>query len=170
VQYTTVSTNTRRTTTQELLKESARGAGFNFQIKNYEAGVLFGDVLPRGRFTMGDYAQGGSPDPSPTATFGCAAIPTSANGFAGGNYNHWCNQQANQLMLQSDQALDQNERRDLLDQVYDLGAQDIVSLPLYVLPNVSAWRTDKIAGPIGDWNPTIYGLFWNMNEWYLARS
>jgi hypothetical protein len=43
-----------------------------------------------------------------------------------------------------------------------------MSLPLYVLPNVSAWRTDKIAGPIGTWNPTIYGLFWNMNEWYVA--
>jgi hypothetical protein len=73
-------------------------------------------------------------------------------------------------MSQSDQALDQATRQDLMNQLYALQASDFMSLPLYVLPNVSAWRTDKIAGPVGDWNPTIYGLFWNMSEWYLASS
>jgi peptide/nickel transport system substrate-binding protein len=168
VQYTTVSTNTRRTTTQELLKESALQAGFDFSIKNYDAGVLFGDVGPRGKFVMADYASGGSPDPSVTATFSCNVIPTQANNFGGGNWNRWCNPQADQLMKDSDQELDQTKREDLMDQFYQLQAQDAMSLPLYVLPNVSAWRTDKIAGPIGTWNPTIYGLFWNMNEWYVA--
>jgi peptide/nickel transport system substrate-binding protein len=170
VQYSTVSTNTRRTTTQELLKQSALQAGFNFSIKNYEAGVLFGDVGPRGKFVMADYASGGSPDPSVTATLGCSAIPTEANGFGGGNWNRWCNQQADQLMRQSDQELDQQKREQLMTQLYQIQASDFVSLPLYVLPNVSAWRTDKVAGPIGEWNPTIYGLFWNLGEWYVANS
>src|SRR5206468_10205200 len=148
VQYTTVSTNTRRTTTQELLKQSALVAGFEFSVKNYEGGTLFGDVGPKGTFSMADYASGGSPDPSITATLGCAAIPTAANSFGGGNWNRWCNRQADQLMRQSDRELDQAKREALMSQIYTLEAQDFVSLPLYVLPNVSAWRTDKIAGPI----------------------
>ncbi|HEY3211246.1 MAG TPA: ABC transporter substrate-binding protein, partial [Actinomycetota bacterium] len=42
IEYSTVATNTRRTTTQELLKDKAKDAGIEFKIKNYEAGVLFG--------------------------------------------------------------------------------------------------------------------------------
>jgi peptide/nickel transport system substrate-binding protein len=168
VQYSTVSTNTRRTTTQELLQPKAKDAGFQFQIKNYDAGTLFGDIGPHGKFTMADYATGGSVDPSISGSFGCDVIPTSANQFAGGNWNHWCNQQATDLMKQSDQELDQTKRLDLLNQVYALEAQDFLSLPLYVLPNVGAWRTDKIAGPIADYIPSNLGMFYNMNEWYLA--
>src|SRR5438094_59282 len=68
VEYSTVSTNTRRTTTQQLLQSKAKDAGFAFKIKNYEAGVLFGDIGPHGKFTMADYATGGSVDPSDTAS------------------------------------------------------------------------------------------------------
>ena len=78
-QYSTVSTNTRRTTTQELLQPKAKDAGFQFQIKNYDAGTLFGDIGPHGKFTIADYATGGSVDPSITSSFGCDAIPTKDN-------------------------------------------------------------------------------------------
>jgi peptide/nickel transport system substrate-binding protein len=170
VEYSTVATNTRRTTTQELLKDKAKDAGIEFKIKNYDAGVLFGDVAPHGKFTIADYATGGSVDPSITASFGCDAIPTDANKFAGGNWNHWCNDQADTLMSQSDQELDPAKRLDLLSQVYQLEATDFLSLPLYVLPNVGAWRTDQIAGPITDYIPSNLGMFYNMNEWYKAGA
>ena len=52
VQYSTVSTNTRRTTTQELLQPKAKDAGIQFQIKNYDAGTLFGDIGPHGKYTI----------------------------------------------------------------------------------------------------------------------
>src|SRR4029453_7205572 len=58
IEYSTVSTNTRRTTTQELLQDKALDAGFQFKIKNYEAGELFGDIGPKGKFTIADFAQG----------------------------------------------------------------------------------------------------------------
>jgi peptide/nickel transport system substrate-binding protein len=170
IEYSTVSTNTRRTTTQELLKESALAAGFQFKIKNYEAGVLFGDIGPHGQFTMADYATGGSVDPSVTASFACENIPTQENDFGGGNWDHWCNQQATDLMHQSDQELDVVARGDLLNQVYGLEAQDFISLPLYVLPNVGVWREDKIGGPIDAYIPSNLGMFYNMNEWYLLSS
>jgi peptide/nickel transport system substrate-binding protein len=170
VEYSTVATNTRRTTTQELLKDKAKDAGIEFKIKNYDAGVLFGDVAPHGKFTVADYATGGSVDPSITASFGCNAIPTKDNSFAGGNWNHWCNQQADTLMSQSDQELDPAKRLDLLTQVYGLEVTDFLSLPLYVLPNVGAWRTDQIDGPITDYIPSNLGMFYNMNEWFQAGA
>ena len=170
IEYSTVSTNTRRTTTQELLQPDALKAGVKFKIKNYEAGVLFGDVGPKGKFTMADYATGGSPDPSITSSYSCNAIPTAANSYGGGNWNQWCNQQASDLMSQSDQELDATKRLDLMNQIYALEKQDFLSLPLYQLPNVGAWRTDKIAGPISDYIPSNLGMFYNMNYWYAASS
>lgn len=170
IEYSTVSTNTRRTTTQELLKEDALKAGVDFKIKNYEAGILFGDVGPKGKYTMADYATGGSVDPSITASFSCDVIPTEANDFGGGNWQRWCNEDASALMSESDQTLDPAARLALLDQVYALEQQDFLSLPLYVLPNVGAWRADKIGGPIADWIPSNLGMFHNMNEWYLVQS
>ena len=32
---------------------------------------------------------------------------------------------------------------------------------------MTMWRTDHIAGPIGLFNSSPYGTFFNMNEWYL---
>jgi peptide/nickel transport system substrate-binding protein len=168
VEYSTVSDNTRRTTTQELLQNKVTAAGFAFKIKNYEAGILFGDVGPKGKFTVADYATGGSVDPSITSTLACENIPTKKNQFGGGNWNHWCDQQATNLMHQSDRELDQSNRLNLLTQIYHAETKDFVSLPLYVLPNVGAWRKDKIAGPVSAYIPSNLGMFWNMNQWYLA--
>jgi len=169
VEYSTVSTNTRRTTTQELLQDKALDAGFQFKIKNYEAGELFGDIGPKGKFTMADFAQGGSVDPGVTGTFSCDVIPKAPD-FGGGNWNHWCNQDATALMKQSDQELDPAARADLFNQIYGLEVQDFLSLPLYVLPSVGAWREDKIGGPIADYIPSNLGMFFNMNSWYLIAG
>src|SRR5262249_19807029 len=130
IEYSTVSDNTRRTTTEELLQNKVGAAGFAFQIKNYEAGVLFNDVGPKGTFTIADYASGGSAEPSVTATCSCDAIPTRQNGFAGGNWDRWCDSQADALMKSSDQELDAQKRLQDFSQLYALEAKDLISLPL----------------------------------------
>jgi peptide/nickel transport system substrate-binding protein len=165
VDYSTVSTNARRIQAQQLLRDQALPAGFEFHFRNADAGTLFGDRGPHGDFGMADYASGGSADPSVTSTLACESIPTKTNDFVGGNWNRWCDQAATDLMHQSDGELDPNMRLALMDQIYAAQAQDFLSLPLYVLPDLAAWRTDRIAGPIGDYNGTVYGLFFNMNEW-----
>jgi peptide/nickel transport system substrate-binding protein len=169
IEYSTVSDNTRRTTTQQLLQDKALAAGIKFKVKNYEAGVLFGDIGPKGKFTIADFAQGGSVDPGVTGTLSCDVIPRAPD-FGGGNWNHWCNKDADALLHQSDQALDIATRADLLGQIYNLEATDFMSLPLYVLPSVGAWREDKIGGPIDAYIPSNLGMFFNMNAWYLLSS
>jgi peptide/nickel transport system substrate-binding protein len=169
VAYSTVSTNDRRLQGQQLLKDRALPAGFEFLAKNAESGVLFGDRVPRGDFGMADYAAGGAADPSVTSTLACESIPTKANGFIGTNFTRWCDQRATDLMHQSDGELDPSRRLQLMEQIYAIEAQDFLSLPLYVLPDLAGWRTDRIAGPIGEYNGTLYGLFFNMNEWSVVR-
>jgi peptide/nickel transport system substrate-binding protein len=169
VDYSTVSTNDRRLQAQQLMKDQALPAGFEFRTRNAEAGTLFGDRGPHGDFGMADYATGGSADPSVTSTLACDSIPTKATGFIGGNWNRWCDQRATRLMHQSDGELDPSQRLALMDQVYAIQARDFLSLPLYVLPDLAAWRSDRIAGPVGEYNGTLYGLFFNMNEWSAVR-
>ena len=70
-------------------------------------------------------------------------------------------------MQLSDRELDPQRRLALMERIFELQAQNFVSLPLYVLPVISAWRTDKIAGPIGRYSSTPYGMFFNMNEWFV---
>ena len=169
VDYSTVSTNDRRLEGQKLLKDQALPAGFDLRIKNYEAGTLFGDLGPHGQFMMAEYATGGNADPSVTYTLACESFPTNENDYVGGNWNRWCDRRATDLMHQSDKEIDPEKRLQLMSQIYAIEAEDFLSLPLYVLPDLAAWRTDRIAGPIGEFNGTPYGLFFNMNEWSAVQ-
>jgi len=170
IPWSTVAGNARRETTQALELEKAKACGVKLVVKNYEATDLFSNKLPKGDYVMGEYAQGGSPDPAITSILACDQFPTAANSYAGSNYNRWCNEDATAAMKSSDQELDVNKRVALLQQVYAAEAADFVGLPLYVLPAVSAWRADKLAGPVGAWNSSIYGVFWNIDEWYCAKA
>ena len=165
------TTKPRRITTQALLKEGLTAAGFNVTTKALDATLLFETKLPHGDFQLADFAEGGIPDPTVTGNMSCSFIPTAKNGYAGSNDFHWCNKQASTLMGQSDGTVDPTARRALLDQVYALEASDFApGIPLYVLPNVTAWRTDKLAGPVGIWNPTVYGGWYNAQDWYCAKA
>ncbi|TMK86642.1 MAG: hypothetical protein E6G44_02435 [Actinobacteria bacterium] len=168
VEYSTVSTNERRLRIQQLLKGRALPAGFVFLIKNFDSGVLFDHIGPRGLFTMAEYSSEVAPDPSVTREFGCENIPVQRTGFTGDNWIHWCNQNANDLMHRSDRTLQVEQRIQLMDEIYRLEARDFISIPLYVEPEMAAWRTDRIAGPIGEFAGSQEGLFFNMNEWYRA--
>jgi peptide/nickel transport system substrate-binding protein len=170
IEYSTRSGSTLRDAVQPLIKDKALAAGFDLEIDNYEAQQFYSTELPRGKFTMAEYMYLSSADPGITWLLACGSIPTKANGFIGANYNRWCDPHATDLMHQADAELDPARRLALLDQVYDLEAKAFVSLPLYSSPVIGAWRADRIAGPIGDFNGSLNGLFFNMNEWSLAGA
>lgn len=168
LEFSTTVEDTRRTSGQELIKEGMKGTGFDILIDNYEAAVLFTDVVPTGDFTLTEYARG-DVDPSVTGFLACESIPSEENGFAGGNWSFWCNEEATELMHQADQELDTEARVALMNRVYELEAQDFLMLPLYVLPVVAAWRSDRIGGPIDEYISSLLGTYANANEWYLVE-
>lgn len=163
--YSTVAGNTRREATQQLLKERARPAGFDFRVKNYDAGVLFGDIGPKGEFHIADYAIGPVVDPSFTANFHCDNIPSEENEFAGGNWSQWCNQEASELMDSSDSLFDTAERQEQITRIQELYREDVASVPLYALPNVIVWRTDQVEGPVDEYAAHAYSAFFNIFDW-----
>jgi peptide/nickel transport system substrate-binding protein len=163
IEYWAHTLSPRLKATQELVIERARAAGFSLVPREFESAGFF-DIR---NTPLADYGSGGLVDPSVTHLFGCQEIPRREIDVSGDNYIHWCDDHADRLMRSADREADPDRRLDLMEAVYQLEADDFISLPLYVLPATSAWRMDRIAGPIGAFNSSPYGLFFNMNEWYV---
>jgi len=169
ITISTTAGNVRRATTVSLLQAKALAAGINLQIKTYVPTELFTNVAPKGDFQIALYAQGAIIDPTVTSAFSCKQIPRQANGYAGTNWDHWCNPAADDLMQQSDQELDVPKRAALIQQIAALTADELPMLPVDVLPNIAAWRTDKIAGVDESSLSSPYGFFFGMTQWYLVK-
>jgi ABC-type transport system substrate-binding protein len=167
IRQITNATSVIQTRIQELVKRQVAAAGIELKIVNFEGGVLFGSACPFATIQVTQCAKPAPSDGSITELLGCAAIPTRKTEYAGENRISWCNREADRLMRESDQELDPARRLELLSRVHEIQAEDFMGLPLFVVPVVSAWRTDKIAGPIGRYASSPYGLFFNMNEWHL---
>ena len=72
-------------------------------------------------------------------------------------------------MQDSDQELDVAKRAALIQQIAALTAQDLPMLPVDILPNIAAWRTDRVAGVDPNDLSSPYGFFFGMTTWYAAK-
>jgi peptide/nickel transport system substrate-binding protein len=163
--------NTRRQAVGALVQERIKAAGIQWTPKPNDPTDLFSNKLPKGEFQVIEYASGATVDPGPTSfSWLCGQIPTAANKYSGANYQHYCNKTIDPIMVQEDQTVDPAKRHQLNDQVYAQINKDLASLPLYPFINITAWRSDKIAGPIGAWNQASYGTYFNMDEWYSLSA
>ena len=165
--FSTTSGNKGREDSQALLKEKWKAAGIELVVKNYTSpSPIFTDILPKGNFAVSEYAQVASPDPGVTSIYACDQIPSAANQLGGQNFSFWCTQDATRLSKEADLQLDPAKREVLIKQVGDLVAKDLVWFPLYQKPLITAWRTDKVGGPVGTFNTTGLASFENMSEWH----
>lgn len=167
VEFNTTAGNKLREDTQALLKEKAKAAGIELVIKDLPATQLFEDRLPKRNFTLAEYAQVASPDPSVTAILAADQIPSAANGNSGQNFLGWKNAQATALMKESDKTIDHAQRLDMIKQINKLERQDIPWLPLIAKPLILTWHDDRLAGPIGEYAASSYSGFFNMYDWSL---
>ena len=169
IEITARATNTLRTSSENILVAGALDAGIEVRVKNIES-LIFGDLsCPFGFAQISLCPLLAEPDPTVTGMFACDHVGAPTSQVAEHNWSGWCNPKADLLMKAADRALDPARRADLMDQVYRLQAEDAIGVPLFARPAVSMWRADQIAGPIGLWNGTPYGLFFNMNEWYMVQ-
>ena len=166
--FSTTTGNKGREDSQALLKEKWKAAGIELVVKNYASpSPIFTDILPKGNFSVSEYAQVASPDPGVTSIYACDQIPSAANDFGGQNFSFWCNQDATRLTKEADLQVDPAKREALIKQVGDVVRKDLVWFPLYQKPLITAWRTDKVAGPVGTYNETGLASFENLSEWHL---
>jgi peptide/nickel transport system substrate-binding protein len=159
----------RRVRAEDILIAGARDAGFELVAENWAGDFLFGEenVCFLGGRAVDVCTLKGSVDPLKVLLFASLGDLMSC-GPGGRTSVHWCNAEASHLISAVSRIVDPAVRLDTMSLIYQLEANDAVGLPLYALPAVSAWRSDEIEGPIGLWNGTPYGLFFNMNEWYMA--
>jgi peptide/nickel transport system substrate-binding protein len=161
------SGNSRRESTQALMIPELQAAGFNVVTDNCDAACYFQQRLPALDYDLAMYINTASPDPTVTGIMACDSVPSEENGNQGQNSTGWCNEEASALMTQSDQTVDETERVDLIHQIGAFLAQDAVMLPLFQFPNIAAWRTDALSGPI-DQDAANYQAFQNIWEWTAA--
>jgi len=158
------SGNTRRESTQALMIPELQKEGFNVITDNCDAACYFQQRLPALKYDMAMYINTASPDPTVTGIMSCDQVPSAANSNQGQNSAGWCDKDASALMLQSDQTVDATKRADLIHQIAKALATDAVMLPLYQFPNIAAWRTDQVGGPV-DADAANYQAFQNINKW-----
>ncbi|GMU79105.1 MAG: hypothetical protein AMXMBFR46_18980 [Acidimicrobiia bacterium] len=165
LQVATTSGNESRELTQQLWQSQLQQAGFDLQIKNASADLLFGKMIPRGRFSIGLYAQVGTPDPGLCVVFCSENIPSKDNGFVGQNYTRLVSPAIDTPWEAADRELDVNRRVSSVRQGQAALADEAVSIPLYQLPTVFVYDAARIGGPLED--NTVEGPFWNLEQWYL---
>jgi peptide/nickel transport system substrate-binding protein len=165
--WQTVAGNARREAIQQLVIPELADLGIEVTADNSDADTLFQTRLPQLDTEIALYAQVASPDPSVTTIFACENIPSEANEFSGQNTVGWCNEDATDLMHQSDQTPITEDRLDLIHQVGDAIRADAVWLPFYQLPLITAWDSSQVGGPVGETTNSSYGGFANMYDWFI---
>ena len=159
--------NTRRENTQALLIPDMKEKGFELVVDNSDAATYFQQRLPTLDTELAMYIQTATPDPTPTGTMSCDAIPTPENP-SGQNNSGYCNEEASAVMIQSDQELDETVRVEQIHQVGKFMADDFVMVPLIQFPTMVAWRTDRIAGPIDADVSNYLSAFRNLYDWTVV--
>lgn len=169
IEWNTVAGNKRREDVQALVQEQVADFGIRFDINNLDAAELFQNRLPTLDFGMGLYANVTSPDPSVTTLYDSGQIPTEENGFSGQNAMAWDSETVTDLTRRADRELDPAARLELIHEIGAEARADVAWIPLYQLPNLTAWRSDQLGGPIGDYTASSYGGFANMYDWFLTE-
>jgi len=163
IRWVVNSGNARRENTQALMIPELKKAGFNVKADNCDAACYFQKRVPALDYDLAMYIQTAQPDPSVTSILSCAQVPGPENNNQGQNTAGWCNKDADALMKIVDNSIDEKARADATHGISKLLAQDAVMLPLFQFPNIAAWRTDQLGGPV-DADAANYRAFAN-NLW-----
>ncbi len=160
ISFSTTSDNALRETLQEVVQQQLKDVGITITINNSSAETFFGERTPDGDFEMGEWAWLANPDPTSTTLFAADQVPPD-----GQNYYRYTDEEVTELLKQSDETIDEDQRAELLRQAQDLMAEDLPIIPMYQRPEYYAW-SQELKGP--DVNPTLAGPFWNVGEWSLS--
>lgn len=161
----TTSGDTRRETTEDILRSQFEQAGFEVKTPyaNEPSNTLFGQTLPNGNYDAALVAPVFTFDPGLCNYLCSDNIPTAANQFSGQNITRISSRTLDTAWSGADRELDVDKRNRLIQDGQRMVADEVPAIPIDPLPDVGVWNGRKLRGPIGD-NPT-YGMFWNIHLW-----
>ncbi len=126
--------NKRREDTQAEFIPLLAKQGFKIVTDNSDDDTVFQKRLPAGDYDFSMFIQVASPDPTVTTILSCDSIPGPANKGQGQNDWWYCNPDADKLMKQSDEELDNAKRAPLIHQLDKILADDYLLIPLVRIP------------------------------------
>ena len=132
---------------------------------NADPATVFQKRLPALDYDLTMLITSATADPSVTWAMAGDQIPTAEHSFQGANSSGWCNEEAGELMKQSDAELDPTKRTALVNKADAIMALNVPTLPLVQKPTFLVYKT-KIKG-IRD-NSTLQGPTDNMEDWWVS--
>jgi peptide/nickel transport system substrate-binding protein len=165
IKWSVTTGNQRRADTQTEFIPLLKKEGWSISTDNSDPDTLFQQRLPAGDYDFAMFIQVTSPDPSVASILASDQIPGPANEGKGQNQWWWNNAEATTLIHKADTELDPAKRADLIHQIGKFVRDDYVTFPLYIFPALSAWRTDKVEGPIDEFINSPESNFWNIYDW-----
>jgi len=157
----TTSGNSQREQIEQLMKEQLKEAGINLEIRNYEAATLFGDILENCKFDTILFAWSANVDPDCYTLWHSKQLPPN-----GQNYPHFINARVDELIDTSRQAFDQTARKQYFDEIQEILAEEVPTMPIYYRANL-----DAAVNKLHEFkpNPTLYSNMWNCSQWWLEQ-
>ncbi|TDC18815.1 ABC transporter family substrate-binding protein [Streptomyces sp. 8K308] len=156
--------NQRRLDAGALIEASCEQAGFEVE---FEPATDFFDTtgaLSENRFDVAMFAWAGSPERSGWNSTYRTVTECSPEG-KGNNNGCYSNPEMDELLDQVLRTSDEAEAIELTAQIEALLWEDMVTIPLYQHPGITAWN-GAVQNVIP--NPSQNGITWNADEW--ARS
>src|SRR6478735_4140940 len=130
--------NKRRELTEQVIQQQARDAGFDVKIKNQTAADLFGKTLPQGTYQLGLYAQVATSLEPGLCSIACSTnIPSKANDNSGQNWQRINVPGLDEQLQIVDTSSDKQARITASKAGDKLMGDNMVSLPIDPLPNIS---------------------------------
>ncbi|MGP4109364.1 ABC transporter family substrate-binding protein [Streptomyces sp. 4N509B] len=151
----------RRVDTGNLIKAACDEAGFNVE---FEAADDFFDTeggLAQNTFDVAMFAWIGSSQVSGWNSTYRSVEECSAEG-KGNNNGCYNNPEMDELLDQVVRTSDPAEVNDLIGQIELLAWEDLVTIPLFQHPGITAWNS-AVQNVVPD--PSQTGVVWNMPEW-----
>lgn len=152
-----------RQSAEVIIQQELREAGFEIQVRNAPASLLFqslqtGGILASGKFDMAIYAWTKFPDPDDTETIGPNRIPP-----AGANYSGLRDPEIGRLQLAGTRVYEREKRKPIYAKL-EHRIQEVLPYQTMVWrANINAFNEDlqnfKPAPAVSD--------FWNVAEWSI---
>jgi peptide/nickel transport system substrate-binding protein len=159
--YATTANNARRSATQQVFQSQWKQVGVKIDIQNYPAATYFGQILPSGKFDLGEFEDSLGYDPDDSVLF--QSDQTAANG--GSNYGFYSNPTVDAAIKTEQGSPDINVRKQAFHTIHTQILADVPVFYLYAPRDVAVVKTT-----LQNYAPSPSGPSetWNIWDWYFS--
>ena len=144
-QYSTTANNSWRKADTLINQANFAKIGVKTDIQYYPASTFFGTILPGGKpgtYDMAEFENNYGYDADDSSQFACNQIPSAANSFGGGNWDWYCNPQADALYKQEQSTADPTLRQQAFDQLHQIYLTDFPFVTLYAPTDLAVTKNN----------------------------